>query len=202
MCANTVLCMAERAKQETPPAVVCLWHFPVSRDNTKFRRLQQLARNSLHAHWARFALWLLLFSAVNAFVPIALEIWDITFFFFNEPQQKRPSPSPHTPPPLLLQAEPPTPTPPARPSNDPSTCRPRPSVAALLCCLSLQAAQTPLADLPAIRDLRSEEKKLHPPAFCFVLFLPPPFPHLFFYLRGSGSSVATVALPHAITALD
>lgn len=94
------------------------------------------------------------------------------FLFFNEPQPKRLPPIPSTP--SVLQAEPPTPSPLAHPSNDPSTCRPRPSVAALLCCLSLQAAQTPLADLPAIRDLQSEEKKLRPPGFCF-LSTPPPF---------------------------
>lgn len=126
--------------------------------------------NSLHTHCARFALWLLLFSAVNALVPIALEIWDRTLFLLL--QQKRLPPS--TKPPLLFRAEPPTPTPPARPSSVPSTCRPRPSVAALLCCLSLQAAQTPLADLLAIRDLQSGKKKLHPPGFCFLAPCPPP----------------------------
>lgn len=138
--------------------------------------------------------------------PLRYESGTWLLFFFNEPLPWRARPTP------LVKAEPPTPTPPARPSNDPFTCRPRPSVAALLCCLSLQAAQTPLADLPAIRDLHSEENTLpHPPrpthahttsttTIRFLLFCPPPL--LFFHLRGFGSSVATVALPHAITALD
>lgn len=43
-------------------------------------------------------------------------------------------------------------------------------------------------------------RRLHNNHRVFVLL--PHAPHLFFHLRGFGSSVATVALPHAITALD